>query len=109
MKKIAYIISENGGGEFIQESILGSIADGSHVGKIVALYFTEEGVYHLVKGSRRAKEIGLAIDTQSVKVIASKQSVKDRKILNMVIQGVELGTYEQFIEIAMEADHIISV
>lgn len=109
MKKIAYIISNNGGGELIQESILGAIADGSHAGKIVALYFTEEGVYHLVKGSRRAKEIGIAIDSQDVKVIASKQSVKDRKIQNMVIQGVELGTYEQFIEIALDADHIISV
>jgi sulfur transfer complex TusBCD TusB component (DsrH family) len=109
MKKIAYIISKNGGGELIQESILGTIADGSHAGKIVALYFTEEGVYHLVKGSRRAKEIGISIDSQDVKVIASKQSVKDRKIQNMVIQGVELGTYEQFIEIALDADHIISV
>jgi sulfur transfer complex TusBCD TusB component (DsrH family) len=109
MKKIAYIISNNGGGELIQESILGAIADGSHAGKIVALYFTEEGVYHLVKGSRRAKEIGISIDSQDVKVIASKQSVKDRKIQNMVIQGVELGTYEQFIEIALDADHIISI
>ncbi len=109
MKKIAYIISQNGGGEFIQESILGAIADGSHTGKIIAVYFTEEGVYHLVKGSRRAKEIGMAIDSQEVKVIASKQSVKDRKIQNMVIQGVELGNYEQFIEIALDADHIISV
>jgi sulfur transfer complex TusBCD TusB component (DsrH family) len=63
----------------------------------------------LVKGSRRAKEIGISIDSQDVKVIASKQSVKDRKIQNMVIQGVELGTYEQFIEIALDADHIISI
>jgi len=109
MKKIAYIISKNGSGEFIQESVLGSIADGVHSGQIVALYFTEEGVYHLVKGSRRAKEVGIAIDLQGVKVIASKQSVKDRRLQNMVIQGIELGNYEQFFELAQEADHIISV
>lgn len=109
MKKVAYIITKNGSGEFIQESILGSIAEGTHGGQIIALYFTEEGIYHLVKGSRRAKEIGIAIDNQNVRVFASKQSIKDRKLQNMVIQGIEYGTYEQFFEIAQEADHVISV
>jgi sulfur relay (sulfurtransferase) DsrF/TusC family protein len=109
MKKIAYIISKNGSGEFIQESILASIAEGSHSGEILALYFTEEGVYHLVKGSRRAKEIGISMDSQGVKVIASKQSIKDRKLQNMIIPGIELGTYEQFFEVAQNADHLISV
>jgi sulfur transfer complex TusBCD TusB component (DsrH family) len=109
MKKVAYIISKNGSGEFIQESILGSIAEGTHGGKIIALYFTEEGIYHLVKGSRRAKEIGIAIESRDVRVIASKQSIKDRKLQNMIIPGIELGSYEQFFDIAQQADHVISV
>ncbi len=109
MKKIAYIISRNASGEFVQESILGAIAEGSHAGKVIALYFTEEGIYHLVKGSRRAKEVGIALDTQGVKVIASKQSVKDRKLLHMIIPGVEHGTYDQFLNFAMEADHILTI
>lgn len=109
MKKIAYIISKNGSGEFIQESILGSIADGTHSGEIIALYFTEEGIYHLVKGSRRAKEIGIAIQNQNVRVFASKQSIKDRKLQNMVIPGIEFGSYEQFFQLAQQADHVISV
>lgn len=109
MKKIAYIISKNGSGEFIQESILASIAEGAHGGEILALYFTEEGVYHLVKGSRRAKEIGVAMNSQGVKVFASKQSVKDRRLQNMIIPGIELASYDNFFDVAVEADHLISV
>ena len=109
MKKIAYIISKNGSGEFIQESILGSIADGVHGGEVVAIYFTEEGIYHLVKGSRRAKEVGIAIENRGVRVFASKQSIKDRKLQNMIIPGIEFASYDQFFEIAQQADHVISV
>ena len=109
MKKIAYIISKNGSGEFIQESILASIAEGAHTGEVIALYFTEEGVFHLMKGSRRAKEIGIAMETQGVKVFASKQSVKERRLQNIVIPGVELSGYSSFFEVAQNADHLISV
>jgi sulfur relay (sulfurtransferase) DsrF/TusC family protein len=109
MKKIAYVISRNASGEFVQESILAAIADGSHAGQVIALYFTEEGIYHLVKVSRRAKEVGIALDTQGVKVIASKQSIKDRKLLNMIIPGVEFSTYDQFLNSVMDADHILIV
>jgi len=109
MKRVAYIISKNGSGEFIQESILAAIAEGVHGGEVVAIYFTEEGVYHLVKGARRAKEIGIAMESQGVRVFASKQSVKDRKLQNMIIPGIELSGYDTFFEIAQEVDHLISV
>ena len=108
-KEVAYIITHNGAGEFIQESILNAIAGGGHFGRVVALYFAEEGVYHLVKGSRRAKDIGLAIDKRDVQVFVSKTSVRERRLQNMIIPGADFGDYSQFLEAAKDADQIISI
>jgi len=109
MKKIAYIISRDGSGEYIQDSILKSIADRTHGAHVISLYFIENGVYFLVKGSRRAKEIMIAMHEQDVKIFASKQSIKERKIENMMLDGIELATFDSFYKITQEADHIISI
>ena len=109
MKKIAYIITRNGSGDFIEDSILKTIADGNHGADVVALYFIENGVYHLIKGSRRANEIFLTLKNKNVKVFASKQSINDKKIKNMMIDGIELTSFESFYKYAKEADHIISL
>ena len=105
----AYIITHNGAGEFIQESILNAIASGEHFGRVTALYFTEEGVYHLVKGSRRAKALGLAIDKHDLQVFVSKPSVRERRLQNMIIPGITFGDYSQFLEVAQNASHIICI
>ena len=108
-KEVAYIITHNGAGEFIQESILNAIASGEHFGRVTALYFTEEGVYHLVKGSRRAKALGLAIDKHDLQVFVSKPSVRERRLQNMIIPGITFGDYSQFLEVAQNASHIICI
>jgi hypothetical protein len=49
------------------------------------------------------------MDAQDVKVFASKQSIKERRLQNIVIPGVELTGYGPFFELAQNADHLISV
>lgn len=109
MKNIAYIIAHDGNGEFIQNGILKSIADRTHGANVIALYFIENGVYHLVKGSRRSKEVSIAMQEQHIKVLASKQSIKERRIQNMMIDGVKLASFDSFYNVTQNADHIISV
>ncbi|MBN1350326.1 DsrE family protein [candidate division KSB1 bacterium] len=109
MKKIAYIITRNGSSELIENGILKTIADGAHGADVIAIYFVEDGVYYLAKSNKLSGDISEVVYNQNVKVFASKQSVRDRKLLPMLLEGVEISTFDSFYEIAKNADHIISI
>ncbi len=108
MKKTAYIFTKQHTGELVDDSILQPIATGTHAVKVVALWFVEDGVYHLVKGGRSSKNLKLALRDHNVKVFGCKLSIKNRNLQNVIVDGVEIGKFDDFYSIALDADHIIS-
>lgn len=108
MKKAAYIFTKQHTGELLEDSILQPIAKGTHAAQVVALWFVEDGVYHLVKGGRSSKNLKLAVQNFNVKVFGCKLSIKNRNIQNMIVDGVQIGKFDDFYSIALESDHIIS-
>ena len=108
MKKAAYIFTKQDTGELLEDSILQPIAAGSHEAQVVALFFVEDGVYHLVKGGRSSKKLKLAVKDHNVKVFGCKLSIKNRNLQNVIVEGVQIAKFNDFYSIALEADHIIS-
>ena len=108
MKKIAYIFTKQHTGELMEDSILLPIALGQHGAKVIAMYFVEDGVYHLVKGGRSSKNLKISISEHDVKVFGCNISIKNRNLQNVIIDGVNVGDLKDFYQMALEADHIIS-
>ncbi|MBD3288477.1 hypothetical protein GF337_06695, partial [candidate division KSB1 bacterium] len=96
MKKAAYIFTKQHTGELLEDSILRPLATGSHEPKVIALYFVEDGVYHLVKGGRSSKNLKLAVKDQHVKVFGCKLSIKNRNLQNVIVDGVKIGKFNDF-------------
>lgn len=108
MIKLAYIVTKQHTGEFLEDSVLLPLSRGEQIGEVVAIYFVEDGVYHLVKGARSSKNIKIAQANGKLKIIACKASIKNRNLQNILIDGVEQGDIKDFFAYAIEADHIIS-
>ncbi|MDZ7261234.1 MAG: DsrE family protein [candidate division KSB1 bacterium] len=108
MKSVAYIITQKWPDELVQECLLPSIAQGTHGAKVVAMYFAEDGVYHLLKANPDARKIIMAIEDEDIKIIVSKQSVRQRKLDHLLLEGVTQGDFSDFYQAAQDADHIIS-
>jgi len=108
MKRLAYIITKQHTGEFMEDSFLLPLSLGEHVAEVVVIYFVEDGVYHLVKGARSSKNIKIALDNSKLTIIACKTSIKNRNLQNVIIEGVEQGNFNDFFKYAADADHIIS-
>ena len=53
MKKVAYIFTKQHTGELMEDSLLSPIASGEHGANVIAMYFTEDGVYHGLMGARQ--------------------------------------------------------
>jgi sulfur relay (sulfurtransferase) DsrF/TusC family protein len=108
MKKVAYIFTKQHTGELLEDSILLPIVTGTHGVEVVAIYFVEDGVYHLVKAGRSSKNLKIALSEQNVKIFGCKISIKSRNLQNVIIDGVQLGEFQDFYKLALEADHIVS-
>lgn len=108
MKKIAYIITKESTSELIEENIFSPIAKGEHGVKVKGVFFIGDGVYYLLKGSRTAKSINLVAEKKGTEIFACKQSVNNRKLQNILINGVIIGTLNKFYEEMADVDHIIS-
>ena len=108
MKSVAYIITRQNISEVIEDNILAPIINGESGLKTVALYFVGEGVYHLIKGNRNAKNIKSIIKMGPTKFFACETSIKNRKLQNLVIDGIVMGTMEDFFVAAANVEHIIS-
>jgi len=108
MKKLAYIVTKQHTGEFMEDSVLLPLSQGNHVGEVVAIYFVEDGIYHLVKGARSSKNIKVAQENGKLKIIGCKTSIKNRNLQNVIIDGIEQGNFNDFFKYATEADYIIS-
>lgn len=108
MKNIAYIITQESSAELIEESIFLPIVKGEHGAQVTAFYFVGDGVYQLVKGSRNAKNIKLAMTMENISIYACETSIKNRKLQNIIIEGIKLGTLKDFYNATENVDHIIS-
>lgn len=109
MKKVAYLITRAGTQELIGGCLLNTVSTGRQGVQVVALHFAEDGVYHLVRGSKNAGKIAQAISEQGVKVLACECSVANRGLHDLLLEGVEIGHLAEFFAAAAEADHIIAV
>ncbi len=109
MKKISYIITKQHTGELVEDLILIPVSQGQHGAEVAAMYFVEDGVYHLVKGGRSAKHIKTAIQDRNLKVFGCKSSIKNRNLRNLIIDGIQDGDFNEFFKIALDTDHIISI
>ena len=108
MKKIAYIFTKQHTGELMEDSILLPVALGQHGVEVIAMYFVEDGVYHLVKGGRSSKNLKIAMTEQNVKIFGCKISIKNRNLHNVIIEGIQDGDFKDFYDLALKADHIVS-
>lgn len=108
MKNIAYIITKESTTELFEENLLIPILKGKHGVQVAAFYFVGDGVYHLVKGSRNAKNIQLLMSTEKIPIYVCENSIKNRKLQNIIIDGVNIGTLKDFYDAVSDVDHIIS-
>jgi predicted peroxiredoxin len=109
MKKVAYIITRGGTQQLVQGCLLGTIANGRHGAKVLAMHFCEDAVYYLIKGTATAEKIEKAIKKRGVKVIACECSAETRNVQGQFIEGVQIGHFATFYEAADKADHIIAL
>ena len=108
MKSVAYIITRENMSELIEDNILLPIIHGESGVKIVAFYFVGDGVYHLIKGNRNAKNIKAIIKMEQTEIYVCETSIKNRKLQNVVIENVKPGTMQDFLNATANVDHIIS-
>ncbi|HEY3397334.1 MAG TPA: DsrE family protein [Armatimonadota bacterium] len=109
MKKVAYLVTRGGTQELIGGCLLNTVSTGRHGAQVVAMHFAEDGVYHLVKGSKNGEKVARAIAEQGVKVTACECSVENRGLKDLLIEGVEIGHFSHFFAAAEEADHVIAL
>lgn len=109
MKKVAYLITRSGTQELIGGCLLNTVSTGRQGVQVVAMHFAEDGVYHLVKGTKNAAKVTRAMAEQGVKVLACECSVGNRGLEKKLIEGVEIGHLAEFFAAAAEADHVIAL
>ena len=108
MKQVAYIFTRESTAELLEENIITPLMNEQHGAKVIAMFFVGDGVYHLVKGARIAKNIKSMISTEQVDVYACAISIKNRELQNILIDGVTTGSLKDFYDATSNADHIIS-
>ena len=108
MRSVANIITRENMTELIEDNILLPIINNESGVKTAAFYFVRDGVYYLVKGNRNAKNIKAIIEMGQTDVFVCETSIKNRKLQNVVIENVKLGTMKIFFEAAANVDHVIS-
>ena len=108
MKTIAFIITRENVSELIEDNILAPVLEGDSGVKTVAIYFVGDGVYHLLKGSRDAKNIKTIIKMGQTDILACENSIKNRKLQHIVIDDVKMVSMKEFLNTTMNVDHIIS-
>jgi predicted peroxiredoxin len=109
MKKVAYLVTRAGTQELIGGCLLTTISAGRHGAQVVAMHFAEDGVYHLVRGSKNGDKLARAIAEQGVRVLACECSVENRGLQDLLIEGVEIAHFAEFFAAAEAADHIIAL
>ncbi len=109
MKKVAYLITRSGTQELIGGCLLNTVSSGRQGVQVVAMHFAEDGVFHLVQGSKNAAKVAKAMAEQGVKVLACECSVDNRGLREQLVEGVEIGHLREFFQAAEEADHIIAL
>ena len=109
MKKVAYLITGAGTQELIGGCLLNTVSTGRHGAQVVAMHFAEDGVYHLVRGSKNGEKVAKAIAEHGVTVLACECSVANRGLQDLLIDGVQIGHFAEFYAAAAEADHVIAL
>ncbi len=108
MKTVAFIITRENVSELIEDNILAPIVEGDSGVKTVAIYFVGDGVYHLLKGSRDAKNIKAIIKMGQTNILACENSIKNRKLQHIVIDDLKIATMKDFFNTTADVSHIIS-
>lgn len=108
MKSVAYIITREKISELLEENLFAPILKGEHGVEVAAFYFVGDGVYHLIKGSRNAKNIKAIIKTEQTAIYACETSIKNRKLQNVIVEGVKIGILRDFYDATSDVHHIIS-
>ena len=108
MKSVAYIITRENISELLEDNILSPILEGDHGVEVVAFYFVGDGVFHLIKGTRNAKNFKALLKKSQTEIFACEISIKNRKLQNVVIDQARLGTLKDFYLAASNVDHIVS-
>ncbi|UCE06763.1 MAG: DsrE family protein [bacterium] len=108
MKSVAYIITRENISELLEENILAPILKNEHGAPVAVFYFVGDGAYHLIKGSRNAKNIKAIMKMGQTAIYACEASIKNRKLQNIILDGVKFGTLKDFYNAASNVDYIIS-
>lgn len=109
MKNIAYIVSGRSSTELLEDNIFTPLEKGELGVNAPVFFFVADGIYHLMKGARSSKTIKTMIARHKSKIIGCEISVKNRKLQNVLIEGVVVGSLKDFYEAAKNVDHVISI
>lgn len=109
MKNIAYIISGRSSTELLEDNLFTPLEKGELSVKAPVIFFVADGIYHLMKGARSSKALKTMISRDKTKIFGCEISIKNRKLQNVIIDGVVLGSLSDFYEAAKNVDQIISI
>lgn len=108
IKKIAYIVTRDVASEIL-EANLNNLIRNEPTAQIVGIYFADDGVYQIVKGARISNKIRDALRIQDIFLFADEESLKKRKLQNMLLEDTKLGTLADFYSHTQNADHIVTI
>ena len=104
MKTVAYIITGSATRELVAGCLLNTVSAGIHGRKVTAMHFCEDGVFYLLKGTETGDKVERAMKEQGVKVTVCECSQANRDLEDKMIEGVQIGHFQDFYEAAGDAD-----
>lgn len=108
MKSLAFIITRQKLPEFIENQILLPIVRGEFGVTPAALFFVDDGVYSLMKATRAAGHLKTIIEKYQIPIFACEDSIINRNLQNLIINGIKLGTLKDFLEACDQADRVLT-
>lgn len=108
MKSVAFIITRQDLPEFVESQILLPITKGEFGNAPVAIFFVHDGVYSLMKATRSAAHIRTIIEKLQIPVYACMDSIFNRNLQNLIIDGIKMGKLKDFLEVSEIAERILT-
>ncbi len=108
MKSLAFIITRQNLPEFVENQILLPIVRGEFGITPAALFFVDDGVYSLMKATRAAGYLKTIIEKYQIPIFACQDSIMNRNLQNLIIDGIRFGKLKDFLEASDQADRILT-
>jgi sulfur relay (sulfurtransferase) complex TusBCD TusD component (DsrE family) len=108
--KLAYVFISDFSHQVLSTMILPQIESGRHGAEVVGMFFTQDRVYFLMKGTELGERIKKLIDG-GMAAIACDQCTYERGVENNLIDGVTIGCFPDFLKALAEkgVDQVVTI